>query len=271
MNGPDAIHGFPLTRECPSEAVLDAIELREEVGAAQRAHVEGCEICRARIAERHAAFDALDKAALVRSLHTKLAGVEAVNLAAETGNSAAPFGARKRGSFWGWLTGGISAAALATIALAVITRGPNDLGGSGEDSDLRSKGSIGLSVFVEHGGIVERAAPGADFRPGDRLRFEVDLPRDAHVMIVGVEADGRLYNSYPTTQSPAGSERLSRGPDQVLPGAVELDETLGREVLYLVACDHAFASGELSQAGGKLQVPAGCEATPFVLKKVDQR
>jgi hypothetical protein len=226
---------------CPSEAILDAYELDETIDESARKHVESCSACAARLAERKQAFNALDKETLVRSIHMRVA-------------DSAP---ARRVSHWRRAIGGLSLAAAAGIAAMIFVVPQGE----------RTKGSIGFDVFVERDGVVRRAVRSTAFHPGDRLRFEVDLPKPAHVLIVGIEADGTMYSCYPPTKPVAAAEKLPEGVDQILAGAVELDETLGREELHLVACDHPFDSSAIAHRDGKLMVPEGCEATPFVLDK----
>lgn len=246
MNRPDAISGFMLTPECPSEAILDAYELKESLAAAHATHIGGCSACTARLEERKSAFMALDRQAMINALHLKTAG------------AATPV----KKPFFGRAIAALSFAAALGLGALVFMKPPLDPG-------TRHKGSIGFEVFVERDGVVQRAVGGSEFKPGDRLRFEVDLPNPAHVLIVGVEADGSLYNTYPATASVASAVALPEGVDQVLPGAVELDEKLGRETLHLVACERAFDSRSIAENDGKIIFPEGCVESRFVLKKVD--
>jgi hypothetical protein len=242
MNRPDAISGFVLTPDCPSEAILDAFELKESISPAQTTHIDHCPVCAARLEERKSAFAALDREEIVRTLHIKTAGRE------------------ERRPLFGRAIAALSFAAALAVGAILFLRPP---------AEVRTKGSVGLEVFVERDGLVQRAVGGGEFKPGDRLRFEVDLPDPAHILILGVEADGSLYNTYPATASVATALKMNQGADQILPGAVELDEKLGREILHLVACERSFNSAEVKNRGSDLVLPEGCIAAPFVLKKVD--
>lgn len=252
MNRPDAISGFTLTPDCPSEAILDAYELKESVAPAQASHIGACSTCIARLDERKSAFSALDRAAMINALHIKTAGL------------SSPV----KKPLFGRAIAALSFAAALGLGAFILVRPPLE---TDPDRELgtRHKGSIGFEVFVERDGVVQRAIGGSEFKPGDRLRFEVDLPNPAHVLIVGVEADGSLYNTYPATASVASAVALPEGSDQVLPGAVELDEKLGSETLHLVACEQAFDSRSIAERSGKIVFPEGCVESRFVLKKVD--
>lgn len=235
-----------MTERCPSEAVLEAYELGETIDQKQRDHVRACALCEAKLKERRSAFDALGEVAIVRAIHRAVPAQE-----------TAPAKTR-------WLPkliGVLSCAAAASVAFFVL-RPPQP------EIVVRTKGTVGFDVLVERNGVVRRAVPNEELRAGDHLRFEVDLTEEAHVMIVGVEANGALYNAFPATTSVAVSREMAKGQDQVLPGAVELDETLGKESLYLVSCQHVFYSSDVHLENGNLVVGSGCNAMPFSLKKV---
>lgn len=87
-------------------------------------------------------------------------------------------------------------------------------------------------------------------------------------MVVGLEASGELYAAFPVGRGEVRSRPLGQGADQVLPGAVELDDSIGREALVLVRCSQAFELRELEVADGRLVAPPGCATSPFLLEKV---
>lgn len=242
MSARDAMTCSP--PDCPSEAVLDAYELDELRDNDARRHIEGCAHCRARLDERQAAFAAMPgRDALLSAIHVAAA------------QAAPPRPARAR-----WLAPLAAFGALATAGL-VLSVSPQD--------SVRTKGSAGLSVYVERDGQAHRAASGETFHPGERLRFEIDLPSDRHVLIVGREASGRVYNAFPTG-TVVRSQRFSVGADQVLPGAVELDASLGQETFYLVGCEHPFDSSQVTVGADDLQSPKSCLTARFIMHKVAQ-
>jgi len=218
---------------CPSELGLDRFEHGEarELGA----HVEGCAACQSRLTARREAYAAIDAAAHVRAVHLRLAEPP-----------------RRR---WRFLL------ALAPVAAALL------IAVQPSQDGLRSKGAVSLSVFKERAGTVSRAESGEPFAPGDKLRFRLDLAADAEVMILGVEASGRVYDVFPATQDNLRSSPVAAGAERVLPGAVELDASIGREVLHLVACPRPFARAEVEVGAEGVEVPAGCVSRPFVLEK----
>lgn len=232
----------PAPPPCPSEAVLDAYELGELKSPALE-HVSTCPLCQEKLRDRAAAFQSLrDREAMVRAIHLAVSGPE-----------------RPRRKRWGWITGAGLATASAAI-LVTMRPGPPPEG-------MRSKGGMGLSVFVERDGTVTRARSGESFRAGERLRFELDLQESTDIMILGREASGRVYAAFPSLGTETGSQRLEPGPDQLLPGAVILDASTGRETLYLVGCNTPFDSEEIEITERGARAPEGCSLTPFVLDK----
>lgn len=237
---------------CPSEAVLDAYDLGELRSATWRTHIEACEFCQGKLRERREAFQAIPRRdELVRAIHVAVA------------DSPRPRPGRRP-----WARLGSRALPLAASGVLTVL-GVLVLQSASFDQGTRMKGTVGLTVYIERGGLVSEASSGTRFRPGDRLRFEVDLPTDSHLVIVGRESSGRQYNAFPVGTEAVGSSHMQRGVDQLLPGAVVLDESLGREVLYLVSCKQAFRSSDVRVHENGVQTPGGCLTAPFVLVKVD--
>ena len=81
--------------------------------------------------------------------------------------------------------------------------------------------------------------------------------------VLGVEPQGGLYVAWP---SGSDSGRRPMGKRQELPGAVALDASMGKEVLYLVWCPaETAAPAQACKSGGPEQpprCPAGCRRTP---------
>lgn len=234
----------PASPQCPSEAVLDAYTLGELEDATQRAHVVGCAYCQHRLRAREEDFSAMPgRAEMIRAVHVAVAEAEVP---------------RRR---WRWAAVA-SAFAVPMVALfAVVRMAP-------ETEGVRPKGAAALSVYVQRDGRAARAWSGGVFHPGERLRFEIDLAEPAEVMIVGREASGRIYEVFPVASTPASSQAFLQGADQLLPGAVVLDETLGRETLFLVTCKGNFDSSQITGTEAGLRAPPGCLTTPFVLEKI---
>jgi hypothetical protein len=116
-------------------------------------------------------------------------------------------------------------------------------------ADFRSKGSGGfsLSPYVLH---PERAVTGGDLRPGealhpgDKLQFRYH-GRDGYLAVVAVDAGGTVSVFYPPG---AQAAPVTGGRDVALSSAVELDGSLGRELVVAVRCDQPVAVAEVVRA-----------------------
>jgi hypothetical protein len=240
--------------ECPSDFALDrfvAGELKKEDAAKLEAHAAGCELCTNRLEEGRAGFDAIPQIDPRRMLARIRAGA----------SDPARDSAGER--VMSWLRRLLAPMALAgaAAALFLVARKPAEI------TTTRLKGGPVLHVYRQVGDHSEEAISGARFQRGDRLRFAVDLPAAGALRIVGVEASGTLYTAWPMEQGTRSEQKAGVGVE--LPGAVELDATVGRETLYAVLCTSA---GDLAQCRSQgpataPSCPAGCAMTPFTLEK----
>ena len=151
------------------------------------------------------------------------------------------------------------AAALGTVA-ALVAPGLNE---RSDPTGIKLKGTAGLALRLH---VSRHGKPAAPFdvrdplRPGDVLRFVVDLPDAGHVALVSIDDRGKLAWYYPTDIAPA--RVLGAGRSVVLPGAIQLDDYLGRELLVLVATEtpiqkqrlEAHIQKRLASAKGDLEV-----------------
>jgi hypothetical protein len=254
MTGPDFSSLRPYGPECPSDLVLDRLharELAEPEAAATRQHISGCEMCTTRMAEREAGFNAIGEVDPRAMLARIRAGVE----------SRARPSLLERIRAWG--RGFLAPVALAAAAtlIVVIVAGNEQTG-----VDTRMKGGLTLHVFRLAGDHAEEALSGDRFAPGDRLRFIVDLPAEGHVSVLGIEAGGALYTAWPL--EPGMQTRFAAGTGIELPGAVALDNQLGRETLYLAHCPIKVGKPACTLGtDGKPSCPESCSLTAFVLDK----
>jgi hypothetical protein len=138
-----------------------------------------------------------------------------------------------------------------------------------DPSETREKGGAILHVFRQVGESAREAQSGDSFSPGDRLRFVVDLPVRAQLTVIGIEPNGTLYVAWP--QDRAVPRIYAAGSGIALPGAVIVDESVGKETLYLVSCSPPQADPDsLCTSGGAGAVPqcrSGCALSAFVLHK----
>jgi hypothetical protein len=153
-----------------------------------------------------------------------------------------------------WLRIGAPLALAASLAIAFLIPG----------SDTRRKGGLSLTVYRERHGEVVRSGSGEIFHPGDRLRFEVDAPR-GYLLIMGIDAGGERYACVPLDgRARPVQDDLKK---VLLPDAVKLDESLGRERLVLVHCPAPFALGALDVRDHRVITPPDCDTSELVFEK----
>lgn len=254
MTGPDFTNLRQHRPECPSDWMLDRLHagaLAEPEAGATRQHIAGCEACTARMAEREAGFNAIGEVDPRAMLARIRAGVE----------SRARPSLLDRVRAWGrGFLAPIALAAAAAVAIVIVT------GNEQTGDTTRIKGGLALHVFRLAGDHAQEALSGDRFAPGDRLRFTVDLPAEGHVSVLGVEAGGALYTAWPL--EPSMQTRFAAGTGIELPGAVALDDQLGRETLYLVHCPIEVGTPVCTLGtDSKPSCPKSCAMTAFVLDK----
>lgn len=241
--------------DCPSDFTLDRLHARELEGEAARSaekHVAGCEVCAARMAKRQAGFNAME-------------GVDPrVMLARIRSRLDEPASLGDRVSRWVRRAVAPLVLAAAAAAVAIVVLKPVD---TTSGDGIRPKGALALHVYRLAEGHAQEAVSGEAFAPGDRLRFKVALPSEGHIAIFGVERTGQLYTAWPLDE--ATDTRRSAGDDIELPGAVQLDETPGEELLYLVHCPLAVGTPRCTSAGAEKPpaCPTGCSHTAFRVGK----
>jgi hypothetical protein len=233
--------------ECPSELNLDRLSVDElEANHPIRAHVSDCEECKARMSERSRLLPLELKSRMLAEIHRGV--VE-----------------RKRTDRWldrliAMLSPVRHFAVVAATACAVFFMFPRE-----RPEAVTSKGGLGLVVYRERGGDVDKTLSGEQFQPGDRLRFEVELPQPGQLMIVGVEADGDTFPCY--TSESERSVIQTETNKHLLPGAVELDDSRGKEQLHAILCRTPFSFGDVHVEDGRVVSPPDCMSTPFILDK----
>lgn len=248
---------------CPSDLDLDQLhqgELLAQVAARISEHVTGCTMCTARMESRKAGWQEIadvDPRSLLAGIRRRLDEEQV---------------AQTQRSFWRRFAFILTPVVAAAAVLAIVVIGKRDTSsptGDGDGLGVREKGGIALKVHRFANGQSQRVLSGERFVPGDRLRFVIDLPAAGNVNVLGVESSGNLYVAWPIGE---GSSTLRpAGKDQELPGAVVLDNSAGRETMYLVHCPQSAlvpsASCKTSGPGTPLACPPSCASTPFVLNK----
>lgn len=152
--------------------------------------------------------------------------------------------------------------AIVMAALLLVTVQP---WGPGDDIII-AKGNFGFLVHRKTVSASEVLVSGATVRPGDVLRFEVDLPEAAHLIVIDEDPSGALAIAWPLDGGEA-SRRVEAG-SRPLDGAVALDDTLGRERLHAVVCADPIESRQIERTGaGVLALPDGCRTQAIELVK----
>lgn len=246
---------------CPSDLMLDRLcagELSSEQQSELQSHLAACEVCPSRVAQRQAGFEAfpdLDTRPLLSAI------VRRVGEAQE---------AKQRRFSVGKVLAWLAPVGAAVAVFLLIGRGRDREPADDQESAMtREKGSAALHVFRQVREGARESLSGDSFRPGEALRFVVDLSKQAQISVVGIEASGALYVAWPQD---AGAVTLySAGKGQALPGAVVLDESIGKETLYLVACPASLSvPAQQCKSGGPGALPQcgpGCSLSAFVLNK----
>lgn len=234
---------------CPSDLRLERLVAGELTGNERvdvEGHVVGCAQCSDRVAPMKRGFGAVAEADPRKML-----------AAIRRGGEGAPTPARAR---WRrWLFAAVPTCG--AVLLLMMWLRP----GAAPEPGTRAKGGLALHVFRQVGDGAERLVSGGKVRAGDRLRFAVDLPAAGQVAIVGVEGSGKLFAVWPLEAGTATALPAGRGHE--LPGAVALDDSRGRETLYLVQCAGRAPACSSTGAGRPPACGDACALSPFVLDK----
>ncbi len=220
----------------------------EEVAEIER-HVEHCDVCRARHSELEAQADAF----LARFPNLEPAR-----------RNTEPSRCARRSRSWQWR------AALATLAAAaavvLVTRSPDP--GLNQRLATRTKGGATRFGFhVKQLGGVHLGIDGQEVHPGDQLRFFVSTASPQHVAILSRDGAGVVSEYYP---GKGQSRAIGSAQNLDLDSSVELDATLGREVLWAVFCSEPFSTEPLRrqlQQTSQLMAPVGCTTERLIVVK----
>jgi hypothetical protein len=150
------------------------------------------------------------------------------------------------------ITQGVLFAAALAAAMLFVVRPSDDVVTMKGDGDA-------FEVFVSRPSGDGVLGEGARVAPGDRLRFVVHTTAPQTVAVLSIDGAGTVsVYSPPRPLAPGRAE---------LPGAIELDNVRGREVLMAFTCDHAVDAGSLVAAVKAGTTPAGCDVMRHTLEK----
>jgi hypothetical protein len=242
---------------CLSDLALDRVVAGEPVGEAVTAHAAGCARCSARLDDFRRARDEAQPL------------LDAIRARSDAGGgSVVPLKRRV------WLSAMLPLVAAAAILLLFLPRLLQPSTG------VREKGSSALllDVVVRHAdGRVEALAPDGRVRAGEAIRFLVTTPRAGHLVILGLDAAGKV-SVYVADGDDA--HPVARGQKQPMPGSIVLDATPGAERLVALECEARFPVATAVDAGrrsldraahdprraGALDLP-GCQEAALTMDK----
>lgn len=197
---------------CLSDLQLDLLLGRAladgEEGRA-REHLATCADCSARYDELHADREAFQTAMPPLDLR-----------APEPPRRLAP-----RRAAW---VGSAMALAASVVLVVLVGRWPREVVEVG-----RTKGTGWSGFYVRHQDVVREGGPGEVVRPGDALQFTTSLTAPGYVAVLSVDGARRTSLYYPAEPTAA---LQPAGEDVPLPLSTVLDDTLGLETIYVLAC-----------------------------------
>jgi len=221
----------------PREFVLEQVAFEPEyVNPGVRAHVESCETCGKVVASFQA-----QRGGFLREHPTRPVVAHVVERAEQEARRARPAWLDALLNPRWLLVPAVAAAAL--VLVFNLPRGPADDDGV----TFKGDGPV-LQLYLARGTAEARPLDaGAGLRPGDLLRFGVIAPRGRHAFVASVDEAGRFSRYYPPDAGEAapldGGSRL-----QLLPGSIELDETLGREWIVLLVSGERLEEAKVRDA-----------------------
>jgi len=125
----------------------------------------------------------------------------------------------------------------------------------------RRKGSgLGLTMYVQHGEQVRRAAPGETLSPGDAVRFAISTPTSAFVAVLSLDPLGRAWVYFPRQPR---AVQIGAGTEVPLPIGTRLDASTGEERLLALFCNSPVELEPvrlaLEQAQDAAPLPPDCQ------------
>jgi hypothetical protein len=138
---------------------------------------------------------------------------------------------RKRGQWWRRPELLIPVFASAALALLVLV--PHII-----EPPYTSKGPAILVLHRKTEQGSEQVSSSVPLAPGDSIRFEVRADGSGYIAVLGRDAKGVISIYHPYGGATAAPYDVAQ---QQLPGAIELDDTLGREDLYVLHSPRPFA------------------------------
>lgn len=157
-----------------------------------------------------------------------------------------------------WLPRWVGLAVLPAAAALVLVLSTRQMV-TPPDSSNRTKGALVMEVFCKRGDSVFAVNEGADFFPGDRLRFAYTKDQPGFLTVFSVDDTGQISPYY--RDAVLGSVQVGAGAKVMLPESVELDSHRGWERIFALwsprpVDDDAIrraVSGALASADGDVR------------------
>lgn len=127
------------------------------------------------------------------------------------------------------------------------------------DTTVRTKGALALIVIVRDSAHnVRRLTPTDVVHPGESLRFEVTAAQSGYAGVIGIDSAGVAAVYAPTRGWLAA---VVGGEPLVLPGAIDMDQTLGTERLVAVRCAEQYSVSDLKKEAERALLAEGGDPT----------
>lgn len=100
-----------------------------------------------------------------------------------------------------------------------------------EDPEIRVRGGVKAKLIVKRSENIFEHTPGRPLEPGDMFRIQIEDPIGGYAYVFGVTERGEISTYYGGLGS--GGLRLRAGV-ATLPESLEVDDSMGREALYVL-------------------------------------
>lgn len=140
--------------------------------------------------------------------------------------------------------GGLAAAAAMVLAVFAVERADRQRHAPWDGAGHAAPAPVTLRVLVEQGERLEQAVPGQEVAAAARLRFALELAREAQVWLVRVPAAGEPEVIH---AAHAGAGRSAVPPDGGR-AAYRLDGLAGAQRFVVVASEEALSPGDVIAA-----------------------
>lgn len=215
-------------RKHPSELAMEAYLLDPERSGLSQ-HLDGCEVCKARLARMEKEGEDFRRFVLPATL-----------------DAVVDANTRRRFSFNfnGWYVAVPAMAAAAALAVVVLPKLRQDE--RPPDDYVGEKGGLALTVWTPTEKGPTNIADGGRVNPSAALRFSVRPGnlKNCHLWLLSVDEAGQISRIYPT-QGDKGAQITQKTS---LPGGAVLDGKTGLERLYAVCSPEPIAYGQVESA-----------------------